>query len=258
VVTPAMTPPAQVPATHPPSNAARRDGPKQTAQQGVTAPTAAQEQASQPAQDPRQAALFDPRRLSASVVFDARPNARNATGTFGLTYVASDTYQVGLLLPVTYQGGFGNRLVANNVTLRNTFVRTVNDSGSFIGVTADTTFGDTVIFRRPNTFLTISPFLGVRLPERYDVFVSASWGASIAATGRLTRTLTDEWTVGLEYQRVAGVAGQLLPLRNQPQTILGIAELNRDGRQISFGLGASIANGTTGLAARFGLTQTFQ
>jgi hypothetical protein len=253
-VTPAMTPPAEAP----PSNAVRRDGPKQTMQPGVMAPTTTQEQASQPAQDAQQAALFDPRRLSASVVFDATPNARNFTGTFGLTYAATDSYQVGLLLPATYQGAFGNRLMANNVTLRNTFLRTFNDNGSFIGVTADTTFGDNVVFRRPNTFLTISPFLGLRLPDRYDLFVSASWGASIAVTGRLTRALTDEWNVGLEYSRVAGVAGQLLPLRNQPQTILGIAELNRDGRQISFGLGANLANGTTGLAARFGLTQSFR
>jgi hypothetical protein len=257
-VTPAMTPPAQPPPSNPPSSAARRDGPKQTMQPGVMAPRTTQEQASQPAQDAQQAALFDPRRLSASVVFDVRPNARNVTGTFGLTYVATDNYQVGLLLPVTYQGAPGNRLMANNVTLRNTFLRTFNDNGSFIGVTADTTFGDNVAFRRPKTFLTISPFLGLRLPDRYDLFVSASWGASIAATGRLTRALTDEWNVGLEYQRVVGVAGQLLPLRNQPQTILGIAELNRNGRQISFGLGANFANGTTGLAARLGLTQTFQ
>lgn len=228
-----------------------------TVQQSVMAPATPQEPASQP-QGVQQMPLFDPRRLSASVVFDARPNARNFAGNFGLTYAATDHYQVGLLLPVTYRGGFGNQLMANNATLRNTFLQTFNDNGSFIGVNADTTFGDNVVYRRPNTFVTFSPFLGLRLPDRYHLFVSASWGASIAITGKLTRALTDEWNVGLEYSRAVGVAGQLLPLRNHQQTILGVAELNRDGRQFSFGLGANFVNGITGLAARFGVTQSFR
>jgi hypothetical protein len=229
----------------------------QTVQQSVMVPVPPLEPASQPP-GVQQMALFDPRRLSASVVFDATPNARNFAGNFGLTYVATDHYQVGLLLPVTYRGSFGNQLMANNVTLRNTLLQTFNDNGSFIGVTADTTFGDKAVYRRPNTFVTLSPFLGLRLPDRYHLFVSASWGASIAATGKLTRALTDEWSVGLEYSRAMGVAGQLLPLRNHQQTLLGVAELNRDGRQFNVGLGANFANGITGLTARFGVTQSFR
>jgi hypothetical protein len=255
---PAVSSRAEAPPANLPSPPARRGGPKPILQPSIVAATTPQEPASQPADAAQQQSLFDPRRLSVSVLFDARPNAMTYTGNFGLTYAATDNYQIGILLPVAYQGGFANPLMANNVTLRNTFLRTFNDNGSFFGATVDTTFGDNVIYRRPNTFLTISPFLGVRFLDHYDLFVSASWGASIAATGKLTRALTDEWNVGVEYSRVFGAAGQLLPVRDQQQTILGVAELNRDGRQISFGLGANFAGGVTGLAARFGVTQSFR
>ncbi len=203
-------------------------------------------------------ALFDLRRLTASVLFDASPQARAYSGTLGLTYVATDHYQVGVLLPVAYFGGFANPLMVNNVTLRNTFVQTLGDNRSFFGVTADAALGGNTVFRHPNTFLTISPFLGLGLPNRFDLFASVSWGASIAATATLTRELTDEWSVGLEYSRTAGVAGQLLPVRDQPQTVFGVAELNRDGRRFTFGLGATFASGGAGPAARFGVTQSFQ
>ncbi len=255
---PASIPRAQAPPTNPASTVVKRNDPNQTVQQSAVAATPAQDQVSQPAQEVQHPDLFDPRRLTASVLLDVTPNARTYTGNFSLTYAATDNYQIGLLLPLAYQGGFGTALMANNVTVRNTFLRTFTDRASFFGATVDTAFGDNVVFRRPNTFLTVSPFLGLRLPDRYDLFLSGSWGASIAATGKLTRALTDEWNVGVEYSRAAGAAGQLLPARNQQQTILGVAELNRDGRQISFGLGASVANGVAGLAARFGVTQSFR
>jgi hypothetical protein len=251
-------PRAQAPPTNPPSAAPRPNDPKQLAQQSVVAATTVQDQVSQPVRDAQQRNIFDPRRLTAAVLFDARPNALTYIGNLSLTYAATDNYQIGLLLPVAYQGGFGNRLMANNVTVRNTFLRTFADNASFYGVTVDTAFGDNVVLRRPNTFLTVSPFIGLRLPNSYDLFVSTSWGASIAVTGKLTRALTDEWNVGVEYSRVLGAAGRLLPARNQQQTILGVAELNRDGRQISFGLGVNTANGVTGLAARLGVMQSFR
>ena len=238
-------------------NAARRNDPQQSPRHNAQATTTPQRQTSQAAGDAPSQAPFDLRRLTASVLFDARPNARVFTGNFGLTYAVTDSYQLGLLLPVAYVGAFGNKLMANNVTLRNTFLRTL-DSGSFIGVTADATFGDGAVFQRPNSFLTVSPFLSLRLLDHYDLFLSASWGASVAATGRISRALNDEWSVGLEYSRTAGVAGQLLPARDQPQTLLAIAELNREGRQFSFGVGPSFANGSTGLAARFGVMQSFR
>ena len=255
---PASIPRAQAPPADPPATAVRRNDPNQLAQQSAVAATTAHDQVSQPAQQMRQPDLFDPRRLTASVLFDARPNARTYTGNFSLTYAATDNYQIGLLLPVAYQGGVGTGLMANNVTVRNTFLRTFSDKASFFGATVDTTFGDNVAFRRPNSFLTVSPFIGLRLPGRYDLFISTSWGASIAVTGKLTRAVTDQWNIGLEYSRAAGAAGQLLPARNQQQTLLGVAELNRDGRQVSFGLGASVTNGVAGLAARFGVTQSFR
>ncbi|WP_316198389.1 hypothetical protein [Bradyrhizobium sp. SZCCHNS2002] len=235
----------------PPNPAPAR--PTQTRQRSAGAK---QDQAGEPAA--QSSALFDLRRLTASVLFDASPQARAYSGTLGLTYAATDHYQVGLLLPVAYFGGFANPLMVNNVTLRNTFVQTLGDNRSFFGVTADAVFGGNALFRHPNTFLTISPFLGLGLPNRFDLFASVSWGASIAATATLTRELTDEWSVGLEYSRTAGVAGQLLPVRDQPQTVFGVAELNRDGRRFTFGFGANIANGGASPAVRFGVMQSFQ
>lgn len=252
----AVAPATLVRAERPPANPPPSPAPARPTRTRPRSAEATPDQAGEPAaQSP---ALFDLRRLTASVVFDASPQARAYSGNFSLTYAATDHYQVGLLLPVAYAGGFPNPLMVNNVTLRNTFLQTLGDNRSFFGVTADVAFGNTAVFGRPNTFLTVSPFVGLGLPHRFDLFASVSWGASIAATATLTRELTDEWSVGLEYSRTAGLAGQLLPVRDQPQTVLAVAELNRDGRRFTFGLGANLAYGAAGPAARFGVTQSFQ
>jgi len=233
------------------------------------------------AEDPAQG-WFDPSRFTVrETVNTLATTTTNANGASSkarayvseteLDYRVTDWYQLALVASTSLPGSLGGSGAWNGALLRQTFL--MPDAGArpvFVGLAVQ--FGYMVpgamvpALASTNTRFAagLTPILGfnyqawqLTLSPTVVTGIGAGATTALAPAGRLTRTISEDFDVGIEYASALGQLGSISPLAQQSHIVYGITDFKLAGFEINLGVGYGLTTASRGIAAKIGISHGF-
>jgi len=233
------------------------------------------------AEDPAQG-WFDPSRFTVRETVDtltttttnangASSKARAYVSETEFDYRVTDWYQLALVASTSLPGSVGGAGSWNGALLRQTFL--MPDAGArpvFVGLAVQ--FG----YMAPGAMVPalastntrfaagLTPILGFNY-QAWQLILSPTVvtgigpGATtaLAPAARLTRTISEDLDVGIEYASALGQLGSISPLAQQSHIVYGITDFKLAGFEINLGIGYGLTTASRGIAAKIGISHGF-
>jgi hypothetical protein len=231
--------------------------------------------------------LFDPTRLSVRQTFGYLTGASASTQTAAATqprrhaytsetelaYTATDWYQVAVAVPLSISQATGNpfdptgRSTWNGVTLRQLFITPQSDQKAmFFGLSVQFSYTPAgaalPALASTNTPFAagLTPIVGFRR-DGFELIVSPTVAFGIGAGGvtalapaaRLTRKITENLDLGIEYGGALGSVGAISPPSQQAHIAYGVADIKLDAVDLDVGIGYGLTAASNGLALKLGI-----
>jgi hypothetical protein len=87
--------------------------------------------------------------------------------------------------------------------------------------------------------------------------IGAGATTALAPAARLTRSISEDFDVGIEYASALGQLGSISPLVQQSHIVYGITDFKLAGFEINLGIGYGLTTASRGLAAKIGVSHGF-
>ncbi len=109
-----------------------------------------------------------------------------------------------------------------------------------------------------------TPIVGVHLPQDFEMIFNANASFAIGAQGsalepslRIVKRLSDTLDIGIEHFANLGPIGEVLPLKQETQTLYAVADTKFKGFEFSFGAGYGLTAASKGPAFKMTVGKDF-
>jgi hypothetical protein len=225
---------------------------------------------------------FDPSRFTLRQSINAlTTTTTNANGTSSaghayvseteLDYRVTDWYRIAVVASTSLPGSLGGSGSWNGALLRQTFL--MPDAGArpvFVGLAVQLGYmapgAALPALASTNTRFAVglTPILGFNY-EAWQLILSptvvtgigANATTALAPAGRLTRTISEGFDVGIEYAGALGQLGSVSQLSQQSHIVYGITDFKLASFDVNLGIGYGLTTASRGIAVKFGVSHGF-